>query len=70
MEACAGASMEKLIEYGMWPLAAVIIDRWPDDVRLSDLEPRFIRKACGKRGADARPPLFDDTRAPSRQAIA
>ena len=24
---------------------------WPDDVRLSDLEPRFICKACGTRGA-------------------
>jgi hypothetical protein len=30
-------------------------DRWPDDVRLSDLEPRFICAACGKRGADVRP---------------
>jgi hypothetical protein len=26
-----------------------------DDVRLSDLEPRFICSACGKRGADIRP---------------
>ena len=25
-------------------------DRWPDDVRPSDLEPRFICSACGKRG--------------------
>jgi hypothetical protein len=30
-------------------------DRWPDDVRLSDLEPRFICEACGRRGADVRP---------------
>jgi len=30
-------------------------DAWPDDVRLSDLEPRFVCKACGKRGADVRP---------------
>jgi hypothetical protein len=30
-------------------------DRWPDDIRLSDLEPRFICSACGKRGADVRP---------------
>jgi len=30
-------------------------DRWPDDVRLSDIEPRFVCKACGKRGADERP---------------
>ena len=30
-------------------------DPWPDDVRLSDLEPRFVCKACGTRGADIRP---------------
>ena len=29
--------------------------RWPDDVRLSDLEPTFICQACGHRGADIRP---------------
>jgi hypothetical protein len=34
------------------PLSA---DQWPDDVRLSDLEPRFVCQACGKRGADVRP---------------
>nr|WP_275185202.1 hypothetical protein [Bradyrhizobium sp. CSA112] len=28
-------------------------DCWPD--RLSDLEPQFVCKACGKRGADVRP---------------
>lgn len=30
-------------------------EQWPDEVRLSDLEPRFVCKACGKRGADVRP---------------
>jgi hypothetical protein len=30
-------------------------DRWPDHVRLSDLEPKFVCSACGKRGADVRP---------------
>ena len=30
-------------------------DQWPDEMRLSDLEPRFICSACGKRGADVRP---------------
>jgi hypothetical protein len=30
-------------------------DQWPDDVRLSDLEPRFTCQACGRRGADVRP---------------
>jgi hypothetical protein len=30
-------------------------DRWPDDVRLFDIEGRFTCTACGKRGADVRP---------------
>jgi hypothetical protein len=34
---------------------AVTGDQWPDDVRLSDIEPRFTCKACGKNGADVRP---------------
>jgi hypothetical protein len=34
---------------------ALLADRWPDDVRLSDIERRFICSACGKRGADVRP---------------
>jgi hypothetical protein len=29
-------------------------DRWPDHVRLSDIEPHFICTACGKRGAEVR----------------
>ena len=36
-------------------VGAVMADRWDDDVRLSDLEPRFTCTACGKRGADVRP---------------
>jgi hypothetical protein len=34
---------------------AISGDRWPGDIRLSDLEPRFICQACGQRGADVRP---------------
>jgi hypothetical protein len=34
---------------------AMNADQWPDDVRLSDIEPRFVCAACGKRGADVRP---------------
>jgi hypothetical protein len=30
-------------------------DRWPDHVRLSDIEQQFVCQACGKRGADVRP---------------
>ena len=34
---------------------AISADQWPDHVRLSDLEGRFICKACGTKGADVRP---------------
>jgi hypothetical protein len=34
---------------------AISAEQWPDDVRLSDIEPRFVCTACGKRGADVRP---------------
>jgi hypothetical protein len=34
---------------------AISADRWPDDVRLSDIEPRFTCQGCGRRGADVRP---------------
>jgi hypothetical protein len=34
---------------------AISGDRWPDDVRLSDLEPSFTCTACGRRGGDIRP---------------
>ena len=30
-------------------------DRWPDDVRLSDIEDEFVCTKCGQRGADTRP---------------
>ena len=33
---------------------AISGDRRPDDVRLSDLEPRFSCQACGRRVADVR----------------
>jgi hypothetical protein len=29
-------------------------DHWPDDARLSDIEPGFNCAACGNRGADIR----------------
>jgi hypothetical protein len=34
---------------------AISGDKWPDHVRLSDLEPQFVCKTCGQRGADVRP---------------
>jgi hypothetical protein len=39
----------------------IAADAWPDDVRLSDIEPRFVCSACGHRGADVRP-NFPDAR--------
>ena len=29
-------------------------DQWPDDVRLGDIEDRFVCTVCGKRGAEVR----------------
>ena len=34
---------------------AISGDQWADDVRLSDVEPLLVRRACGLRGADVRP---------------
>jgi hypothetical protein len=45
----------KIIDYKCSDHIAVSDDQWPDDVRLPDLESRFVCKACGKRGADVRP---------------
>ena len=42
-------------DYKCSHLITISGDRWPDDMRLSDLEPRFICSACAKRGADVRP---------------
>ena len=30
-------------------------DRLPDDLRISDIEDKFVCTACGQRGADIRP---------------
>jgi hypothetical protein len=43
---------------------AISGDRWPDDVRLSDIEPRFTCQACGQRGADVRPDFNWDRKQP------
>ena len=34
---------------------AISGDRWLDEIRLSDLEPRFTCQDCGRHGADVRP---------------
>ena len=43
-------------------------DSWPDDIRLSDVEARFVCRACGKRGADLRPD-FNWDRQPGATAL-
>ncbi|MCP2132821.1 hypothetical protein [Bradyrhizobium ottawaense] len=45
---------------------AINADSWPDEMRLSDLEPRFVCQGCGARGADIRP---DFDRGDGRLAI-
>jgi hypothetical protein len=30
-------------------------DRWPDELRISDIEDKFVCTVCGARGADIRP---------------
>ena len=30
-------------------------DGWADDVRLSDIEPKFFCQVCGRRGGEVRP---------------
>ena len=39
---------------------AISADKWPDDLRLSDIEDRFTCSACGKRDADVRPDRLSD----------
>jgi len=51
-------------DYKCSHLLAISGDAWPDDVRLSDIEPRFVCTACGKRGADVRPDFNWNIQAP------
>lgn len=44
---------------------AINADQWADDIRLSDIEPHFVCKGCGKRGANVRPD-FDWKGAPKK----
>jgi len=34
---------------------AISADQWPDETRLSDLEPVLTCTVCGRKGADVRP---------------
>jgi hypothetical protein len=41
-------------DYKCSHLVTMSSDRWPDGMRLSDIERRFVCSACDKRGADVR----------------
>jgi hypothetical protein len=45
-------------DYGCSHLIEALADGWDDDMKLSDIEPRFVCTACGKRGADVRPNFY------------
>lgn len=42
-------------DYHCSHLVKMDASQWLDDVRLSDIEPKFICRSCGHRGADVRP---------------
>ncbi|GAC1423491.1 MAG: hypothetical protein NVSMB6_24730 [Burkholderiaceae bacterium] len=41
---------------------AINADKWSSDTRLCDLEPHFVCKVCGHRGADVQPDFDWDRR--------
>jgi hypothetical protein len=51
----AGSLNKACSDYRCSHSIAVSANQWPDDLRLSDIEHRFLCEACGKRGADVRP---------------
>jgi hypothetical protein len=54
--------------YQCSPWVTISGDRWPDHVRLSDIEPTFTCRACGKKGGDVRPDLATAPSSPSGMA--
>jgi hypothetical protein len=53
----SGGGPRRLLVYCPHSAHNIIVDadQWGDEVRLSDLEPKFTCKVCGHRGADIRP---------------
>ena len=51
----ASAAFWSIADYRCGHSVALNADCWPDEVRLSDIEPRFVWAASGKRGAEVRP---------------
>jgi hypothetical protein len=64
---CARGLLVYCADYRCSYYIAVTADQWADDVRISDIEARFVCTACGRRGAnfhweeEARRRLRDDT---------
>jgi hypothetical protein len=52
---CGSGELVDCGDYRCSHSIALMAVSWVDDVRLSDLEPRFVCPACGKRGAEVRP---------------
>jgi hypothetical protein len=46
---------------------AISGDRWPDHVRLSDIEPLFVCQACGVKRAELRPDFEGNKKQHNRQ---
>jgi hypothetical protein len=42
-------------DYKCSHIVAIDTDTWPDSLRLSDIEDRFVCQVCGRRGAEVRP---------------
>jgi hypothetical protein len=47
-------------DYRCSHLVTLNADCWPNNTRLSDIEPRFICTACGEWGAEVRPDFDGD----------
>jgi hypothetical protein len=62
----AGSLNKACSDYRCGHSIVVSANQSPDDLRLSDLEHRFLCEVCGKRGADVRPD-FNQTRKPVRR---
>jgi hypothetical protein len=49
-----GAATVSCADHKCSHVVAMDTDTWPDSLRLSDIENRFVCQVCGRRGADVR----------------
>jgi hypothetical protein len=54
-EMCVRGILIYCSDYKCSHSTAISCNQWPDEVRISDIEPRFTCQACGKKGAKVRP---------------